>query len=342
MKLRVGLFRAFQAALLSLPLFSELAAQQSGIPPNDIERVGQSGWQFLKINGDARQAAMGGAFTAFARGNASAVFGNPAALVEIRRFDVQLNSMSWIADINHYSAAFAANLGDWGTVALSLVTLDYGDIPETINVPIPENNITEVVITGSQFSARDIAAGVSYARRITDRLSVGGNVRWLRQSIAEVSMTNISLDFGTLYYTGLKTLRIAITARNFGPDSHLVGFSEEFQAEPVDVRMPIDFRLGLAYDLLEERSGSPHFLTAAIEGNHPNDGPEKIQMGMEYSFYKKLFLRGGYKFNHDEQGLTLGAGFSYSSGGFSGTLNYAYVEFGALKQVHVFSFGFSF
>ena len=30
---------------------------QPGIGPSDIERVGQSGWQFLKINGDARQAA---------------------------------------------------------------------------------------------------------------------------------------------------------------------------------------------------------------------------------------------------------------------------------------------
>ena len=315
---------------------------QTGIPPNDIERVGQSGWQFLKINGDPRQAALGGTFCALAPVNANAVFGNPAALVGVERFDVQLNSMKWIADINHHSVAFAANLGEWGTLGLSLVTLDYGDIPETINLPIPENNITEVVITGNTFSSRDLAAGVSYARRITDRLAIGGNLRWLRQSIAEVSMTNLSLDFGTMYYTGLGSLRIAIAARNFGPDSHLVGFSEEFQSEPVDIRMPIDFRLGLAYDVLEERSGSPHFLSAAIEGNHPNDGAEKIQMGVEYSFQQLLFLRSGYKFNYDEQGLTLGAGIHYAPGDFSGTLNYAYVDFGALRQAHMFSFGFTF
>lgn len=315
---------------------------QAGIPPNDIERVGQSGWQFLKINGDARQAALGGSFSAFAAGNANAVFGNPAALVDVKKFDVQLNSMNWIADINHYSVAFAANLGGWGTLALSVVTLDYGDIPETINLPNLDDNITEVVITGNTFSSRDIAAGVSYARRLTDRLSIGGNARWLRQSIAEVSMTNLSLDFGTMYYTGLGSLRIAITARNFGPDSHLVGFSEEFQSEPVGIRMPIDFRLGLAYDVLAERDSSPHFLAAAVEGNHPNDGPEKIQMGVEYSFQKLLFLRGGYKFNYDEQGLTLGAGIHYAPGDFSGTLNYAYVDFGALRQVHMFSFGFTF
>jgi hypothetical protein len=328
------------ALLLSLETTGLFA--QAGIPPNDIERVGQSGWQFLKINGDARQAALGGAFSAFAPANANAVFGNPAALVGVKRFDVQLNSINWIADINHYSVAFAANLGGWGTLALSVVTLDYGDIPETINMPIPENNVTEIVITGSTFSSRDIAAGMSYARRITDRLSVGGSVRWLRQSIAEVSMTNVSLDFGTMYYTGLGSLRIAITARNFGPDSHLVGFSEEFRSEPVDIRMPIDFRLGLAYDVLEGRSGSPHFLAAAVEGNHPNDGPEKVQMGVEYSFQKIFFLRGGYKFNYDEQGLTLGAGIHYAPAGFSGTLNYAYVDFSVLRQVHTFSFGFAF
>jgi len=35
------------ALLLIAPAYAQV-----GIAPNDIERVGQSGWQFLKINGD--------------------------------------------------------------------------------------------------------------------------------------------------------------------------------------------------------------------------------------------------------------------------------------------------
>jgi hypothetical protein len=70
-------------AWLLLMLSTAPVRAQIGIAPNDIERVGQSGWQFLKINGDPRQAAMGGAFTAISHGDANAVFGNAAALDEM-------------------------------------------------------------------------------------------------------------------------------------------------------------------------------------------------------------------------------------------------------------------
>ncbi|MCB0260470.1 MAG: PorV/PorQ family protein [Calditrichaeota bacterium] len=326
-------------SLLSLPLTQVYS--QSGIVPNNIERVGQSGWQFLKINGDPLQSAMGGASTAISPGNANAVFGNPATLTGVGRLNIQFNNVNWIADIGHQSLALAWNSGRSGVFALSVVSLDYGDIPETVNAPIPgDDTRTRAVVTGSMFTARDLAAGLSYARQITDRLSLGGNIRWIRQEIAELSMSNWSIDFGTIYYTGFRTLRLAITARNFGPDSHIIGWSEEYQREPVDVRMPIDFRAGVAMDFFED-AGDPHRLTVVFEGDHPNDGPEKFHMGADYTFQDVLSLRGGYRFNYDEQGLSVGAGLIYSQSGFTGSVNYAYLDFGALNGVHCLSLGFS-
>jgi hypothetical protein len=335
-------FRAVLAsvAFAGVVFFPVPAGAQTGIAPNDIERAGQSGWQFLKINGDARQAAMGGAFAAISSGDASAVFGNPAALADIKRFDVQVNVLKWIADIGHQSFAFAANLGDVGVIGVSLAMLDYGQIPETINTPLAGGGTTPLV-TGNTFGANDFATGVSYARRITDNLSVGGNVRWMRQTIAELSMNNWSFDFGTMYYTGFQSLRVAVAARNFGPDSKFGGWSEEFQTESDNVRMPLDFRVGMAMDFLEGEQ-SPHLLTVVVEGDHPNDGREKFQVGVSYGFEKRFFLRGGYKFNYDVQRFTFGAGISYPFGGCVGTINYAYVDFGELTQVHMFSLGFSF
>ena len=337
----VRMNRILGATAFAIICLAATVHAQSGISANDIERVGQSGWQFLKINGDARQAGMAGAFTAISRGNANAVFGNPAALADVAEYDVQLNTMKWIADISHQSVAFAANLGDYGIVGVSLATLDYGDIPETINSSDLGGTSTTPLVTGNVFSARDIAAGVSYARKITDRLSIGGNFRWMRQKIAELAMNNWSLDVGTLYYTGYRTLRVAITARNFGPDSRFGGWSEQYQTESDNVRMPLDLRAGVAMDFLEEKD-SPHLLTVVVEGDHPNDGRERFHIGASYSFDNTLFLRGGYKFNYDEQRFTFGAGISYPLAGVLSTINYAYVDFGALTQVHMFSLGFSF
>jgi len=337
--------RSIQAFLLLTyvsVLSASLYAQSgiSGISPNEIERAGQAGWQFLKINGDARQAAMGGAFSALTPGDAGAIFGNPAALAGIAGFDVQMNALKWVADIGYQSVAIAASIGDVGVVGASLAMLNYGDIPETINQSTGGGSTTPV-ITGNTFGANDIVAGVSFARQITDKLSFGGNVRWMRQTIAELSMNNWSFDIGTLYHTGFKSLRIAITARNFGPDSQFGGWSEEFQTESDNVRMPLDLRAGIAMDVLDDEQ-SPHLLTVTVEGDHPNDGKEKFHLGMSYCFDKTFFLRGGYKFNYDVQRFTFGAGINYPIGNSVGTINYAYVDFGELTQVHMFSLGFAF
>ena len=332
--------KIFQLVFVLILLFNVIVHAQSGISPSNIERVGQSGWQFLKINGDSRQAALGGAFTAISNGDAGSIFGNPASLADVKNINVQVNTLKWVADITHQSLAVAVNLGWIGVVGASVTMLNYGDIPETIFAPAGSSG-TDAVITGKMFSANDIAAGISFARKITDNLSVGGNFRWMQEQIAELSMRNWSLDFGTMYYTGLKSLRIAITARNFGPDSRFGGWSEQYQTESEYVRMPLDIRAGMAMDFFNE-DDSPHLLTVVAEGDHPNDGVEKFCVGASYSFKGIFFVRAGYKFNYDVQGLTFGVGISYSLGDLQGTLNYAYVDFGELTQVHMLSLGFSF
>lgn len=334
------LLRRSYLIYLFLYLFIEFVPAQSGISVNDIERAGQSGWQFLKINGDSRQAALGGAFTAISRGDANSVFGNPASLSDVENIDIRVNILEWIADINYQSLAAGINLGQIGVLALSVAMLDYGDIPETINAPAG-NGSTAPFITGKTFTANDIAVGLSYSKKITDKLSVGGSVRWMQQKIAELSMSNFSMDIGTMYYTGFRSLRVAITARNFGPDSRFGGWSDEYQVESDYVRMPLDFRAGLAMDFLDEEE-SQHLITIVAEGDHPNDGKEKFHFGVSYGFDDIFFFRAGYKFNYDVQRFTFGAGITYPIGASVGTINYAYVDFGELTQVHSFSLGFSF
>lgn len=324
--------------IISFLLLISFVYGQSGIEPHEIERAGQSGWQFLKINGDARQAAMGSALTAIGKGDANSVFGNPAALAQVNNMDVVFNRANWIADIGYNSISIAKNFNSIGFFALHLANVDYGSIPETINSVIVGEDRTEAIVTGRTYTASDIAIGLSYARRITEQLSVGGSVRWIRETIAEVSMDNWAVDIGTLFYTGFRSLRLGLAARNFGPDSHFFGFSEEYQSEPVDVKMPLDFRFGIAMDFLDTQD-SPHILTLALEATHPNDESEKLHFGTEYTFNNILSIRGGYKFNYDEESFTFGFGINYPISDYEIKVHYAYVDFGDLKNVHMFTLG---
>jgi hypothetical protein len=323
----------------ALMLFPPVLKAQSGIEPTEINRVGQSGWQFLKINGDPKQAALGGSMMATHFPGPNVLFGSPAMLTLVKGTNVQFNSQNWIADIQHHSMAFSQAFNRIGTFALSLVVLDYGDIPETIHMPL-QGGGTAPVVTGNMFTAKDVAVGLSFARSITAQLSLGGTVRYINETIAATGMSNWAVDFSTFYYTGFRSLRMSIAARNFGPDTHLVGYNEELQSEPVDVRMPLELRAGVAYDILE-KDEDPHLLTVMSEGKVSSDGPEKVHLGAEYMYNNMLSFRMGYKFNYDEEGLTLGAGINFPIGQQQYSLNYAYLDFGNLTNVQMLSLGWT-
>ena len=55
-----------------------------------------------------------------------------------------------------------------------------------------------------------------------------------------------------------------------------------------------------------------------------------------------IALRGGYRVNTDEEGLTAGAGFRVPMAGKALTLDYAYQDFNRLGMVHRASLGISF
>jgi hypothetical protein len=334
MQFKILVRLACHTLLVGLVMLTGVKAQM-GIEPYEIERVGLSGWQFLKITADARYSAMGGSYTALSDGDASSVYGNPSALVDVSNTSVSLGQINWFADITYQTFSLAKRLGSKGVIALSVAALDVGDIPVTINSDIG-GGTTEAVITGETFTGGDLAAGLSFARQVTDRLSIGGNVRYVQETIDDLSMNTISLDFGTTYYTGWRSLRLAMVARNLGADQTLAGWDEDIQAEPVDIRMPIDFRVGLAMDFLDSES-SPHLLTVSLEGSHPNDGSEKVNLGMEYWWGNMMALRCGYRGGYDEESLTFGGGVKLVFGGLGTAVNYAYVPFGRLGTVHMFT-----
>ena len=82
-------------------------------------------------------------------------------------------------------------------------------------------------------------------------------------------------------------------------------------------------------------------LTLSIQLNHPVDNAEYIVTGMEYSFLKMLFLRAGYKFNKNEENLTMGAGVIVPVGPLKVRVDYGYANFDHLSDPKRFSIGFS-
>lgn len=333
-------------AILVLLSFSTILLAQTprpplaGIDPPEFDRVGQTGWQFLHLPTSARSAALADVKTGLHDNDVMAIFNNPANLVDVENIDFSVTQINYVADISYITAAIAKNFGAWGHFGLFMANLDVGDMVRTENVYNAELDYTERSGDLGTFTAGDLMIGLSYARSVTDRLSIGGNVSYIQEKLDDVKVDNWNTDFGLYYHTGFKSLRLAMVARNFGPDTEFTGFTDLYGL-PQSVRMPIDFRLGVGYDFIEYNESSQQRLSAYLEGVHPNDGPERIHAAAEYSMMNILILRAGYKFNYDEQGLTIGGGVNFNMGSMNGRIDYAYLDYGRLTSVHLFTVGFA-
>tara|TARA_B100002052_G_C15832623_1_gene576127 strand:- start:7 stop:1026 length:1020 start_codon:yes stop_codon:yes gene_type:complete len=305
----------------------------STIDPPDFNRTGQTGFQFLHLPTNARSAAMGGIMNGMRNSTVSSIFNNPANLVDVKNIDAAFTNISYVADISYMTAAVAKNLGSNGTVGLFFANLTTPDMVRTQNTLDQDLGITVRSADLGTFKAGDVMYGISYAKKITDMLSVGGNFSRIEEDLAELKVSNTNIDFGLYYETGFNSLRLSMVARNFGPDTEFTGFTDLYGL-PQTVRMPINFRVGIGYDLIEN-------LSVYAEGAHPNDGPERFHLAGEYNVMNLLSLRGGYKMGYDEQSLTFGGGLNFNMGGVSGRVDYAFLDYGRLSNVSVISIGFA-
>jgi hypothetical protein len=290
-------------------------------------KVGTSGFQFLQIGVSARAVAMGESFIAEGT-DASALFYNPGAVDRIGHREAMFTYISYPADITYnYGAAVWPLRGSiGGTVGLQVMALTMDDMPVT--TPDYSNG------TGETFTAGDFAMGLTYSRSLTDRFSIGATFKFISEYLDDVTSNVWAVDIGTYYETGFKSLRVGMAIMNFGPDG-------EFISD--DVPMPVDFRFGVAMDLLNSPG---HMATVSLTGIHPNDQEEQFTTGVEYTFNRLLSLRMGHRFNNDlgdfPAGLSAGAGLSVPIGTFRGKVDYAYTDMGYLETVHRFTVGFEF
>lgn len=317
-------------------------------PSFGVTKYGQAGMAFLKIDASARAAAMGSAQTGVIQ-DASAMFGNLAGLAFVQGVDVMVSQTSWIADIKHMAGAVAYGHETWGTFGLSYIKMDYGTMQEAF--PFQEG-VTSAeffeagYVLGREFEPSEYAIGLSYGRRISSNFSFGGQVKIVKQDLFESVMehellgqitvnneeTIRAFDFGTMYYTGWKDLRISMAARNFSTQGKYV--TQVFE-------LPLMFNIGTAMNVLSIFSDDEQQnLTVAFDWQHPRDYDERYHIGAEYSLMDMIFFRAGYKINYDEEGVTAGLGIDKELGNVGVRFDYAYGDFGTFfGAVHRVGFG---
>jgi opacity protein-like surface antigen len=316
---------------------------------SSLNKTGTTAAQFLKIGIGPRAIGMGGAFTASAN-DINAMYWNPAGLSRMYSKEAYFNHVDWVMDVKLDYAGFALDVADIGTLGAFISVISMDDMPVR-TLEQPEG-------TGELFSAGSIVIGLSYARNLTEEFSIGFNAKYVGENIWNESAKTFALDIGTQYVIPfLNEFRLGASISNFGPKMKMEGrdvlitttvgagegnlINTDLQLDEFD--LPLLFRIGLAVDAIKTAENR---LTLAVDAVHPNDNSEYINTGLEYTWNEIFFIRGGYKslFEEDgEQGLTVGAGINYRFfDSFKIKFDYAYQDFGRLKNVQYISLGVRF
>lgn len=307
--------------------------------------LGTAGAQFLKIPISARAAAMGGAYTALA-GDAAAIFWNPSGIAKTEANSAHFSYMRWFDMFDVSAAAYVHNLSSFGNIGIGVTVFSVGQMEITTE--------TSPNGTGRYYDAQDLALTLTYARALTDRFNAGISLKYINQRIWNETANGLAFDVGTQYQIDFQNLIIAMSMFNFGPDLRFAGpdLNVRYDFDPLlqnrllpsnleteDYPLPLSFQFGLAFDLLRSQS---FLIRGSVDAVHLNDNDELINLGTEIGLFDRLFLRGGYKLTHDDQDFSFGVGVNTFLGKFLMKLDYAYVGYNILPDVHFLSIGFDF
>lgn len=298
---------------------------------------GQSGTaaaEFLNVPVGARATSMGGAFGATAS-DGTALYWNPAGLGTLDGPTATFEYAQWYVG-SDFNFASVASPTSFGTVAVGITAVTYPEmdvIREDVNNQQP---------TGETFSAGSYAVSLAYARTLTDRFTMGGTVKVVREQIANSAATGVAFDVGTLFRTPFQGVRLGASIANFGskmtidgadlniPFDPLPGQNGNNNAVPGRIQtdafdLPLTMRVGLATELYE-RAGTR--LTVAVDALSPSTAGQHVNLGAELGLLGGLVqLRGGYQelfMDESNRSFTAGAGIRYAFGALDLSVDYAY------------------
>jgi len=319
---------------------------------------------FLEIGPGARSLGMGSAYVSVAN-DASSLYWNPAGIVNVSRPEVQSFYTPWLVETQYYYNTAVVPLGPYGNLGFSFTAITMDEmIVRTVQDPEPSDY-------GQKFDAGNISMGIAYAKKLTDRFSFGFQTKFIQESIWQMNAQGFAVDIGTLFITK-RDLRIGMSVSNFGGklgmegnntlvdidvDENIYGNNDRIDGNLGTAKwpLPLMFRFGISREFTFASNMKCLF---AVDAIHPNNNPEYLNIGLEYSAMDMVFLRVGkshtfyeLSFQEDdqnigigpEQGLSFGAGVKYQiPRGPMINIDYVFTDFGIFNNIEGYSISFTF
>lgn len=266
------------------------------------DRSGQAGAPELLINPWSRSTGWEGANAGCVRGLES-IYLNVAGLAFTTKTELVFAHTLWLegTGIQINSFGIAQRAGEASVLGLSVMSMDFGDIPMT-TVGMPDGGL-------GNFSPRFININMAYSRTFSQSIFGGINIKLIQEAIPNLKAQGIALDAGIQYVTGVKeNIKFGISLKNIGPQLIFSGDGLSYQGSTSgsnitmtlqqrssELELPSLIKIGAAYDFHLSKDDI-HILTAAFTFTSNSFTKDQFSAGLEYGLKSVLFLRIGYTY----------------------------------------------
>ena len=311
---------------------------------------GEYAAEFLNAGVGARAIGMGGAFVSVAN-DATAAYWNPAGLTSINSnafaamyadaFESKDGGFLNSGLVKYNFANYIHNWHGVGAFGFSWIRLGVDDIPRTTfrdvnynlvlgdfhdangnGIKDPGELYIDRPVVAEYFSNSDNAILISYARLLSERLAIGGNLKVLHQSLYRYRAIGWGFDIGVLL-TVINRLQVGAILY----DATGTRVTWNTNSKPTFVRSP-GLKLGASYLLRIPIAGSVVFSADIDTDDGDVTSEEKSTLhvtphyGIEYWLFNIIALRAG----REKGSFTAGAGFRIPIGGAAIHADYAFAS----------------
>lgn len=316
----------------------------------EVNKVGATAANFLKLEVGARAIGLGGAITSVVEDGTAMLF-NPAGIATIGKPTLTYHNVDLYVDIRQHFTGLIVPIGLDMSIGFYINYVNLGHIYRTdINMQRRER--------GQYVFSSNSSYGMSFARRLTDRVLFGVSFKYILEKYWNSSASNFAADFGVIYEPGVGGLKLGLAVKHLGPEMKIdkgpdfTFFKIQEENFPGNRQLPsrlildkyplpTTFSGGVAFDFVGPTSmimpHDVHKLTVMSEVSDAYDAPLRTIVGVEYVWNDVLSFRGGSKQNYDTFKYSFGGGLKFQIMNSDLIFDYAYADYGDLEGVYVTS-----
>ena len=266
------------------------------------DRAGSAGATELLINPWSRSSGWGDAGVSSITG-LEAIFINVAGLAYTDKTEIIFSRTNWLGSISGIglnSAGLAQRVGESSVIGISIVSMNYGNIPIT-TTELPEGGI-------GNFSPKSMNFNLAFAKQFSSSISGGLNVKIVSESISNTRAQGVAFDAGIRYVTGENDhIKFAISLKNVGPPMTFSGDGLSIdmlnpstslligsQQRVSDFELPSQLHIGASYDFIFNENNTLTMGTTFTSNSFSRD---QWRLGAKYvlkSAKAHFVLRGGF------------------------------------------------